>query len=68
MIYSLEKPRLGLVSHQEEGQNPADFQVVPGFRVRTIPVLGEQACRRLRGARGSTAMCTGSGDDRTLQA
>eukprot|EP00775_Hariotina_reticulata_P007164 gene7164-7378_t len=41
VLLSTEKPRCQLVSmvDMEEG-NPLDYQVVPNFRVRTIPVLG----------------------------
>ncbi|KMS97423.1 hypothetical protein BVRB_5g127040 [Beta vulgaris subsp. vulgaris] len=43
VVFSLEKPKVKLLpfkglSGQEE--NPSDYQVVPGFRVRIIPVLG----------------------------
>mmetsp|Transcript_28877 Transcript_28877/g.73714 ORF Transcript_28877/g.73714 Transcript_28877/m.73714 type:complete len:489 (-) Transcript_28877:453-1919(-) len=43
VLLSTEKPRCGLVACEEVEQgirSPADFQVVPNFRVRTIPVLG----------------------------
>lgn len=40
VLLSTERPRCGLVFGGEEGADPLEFQVVPGFRVRTIPVLG----------------------------
>ncbi|KAL9674608.1 hypothetical protein QQ045_030880 [Rhodiola kirilowii] len=43
VVFSLEKPKLKLLPFQGTGgedENPADYQVVPGFRVRIIPVLG----------------------------
>ena len=41
VLFSLEKPRVGLVPFDDSGgERPLDYQVVPGFRVRTIPVLG----------------------------
>jgi tRNA threonylcarbamoyladenosine dehydratase len=40
VLLSTEKPRCGLVYGGEEGSNPADYQVIPNFRIRTIPVLG----------------------------
>ncbi|PNH06422.1 hypothetical protein TSOC_007192 [Tetrabaena socialis] len=43
VLLSTEKPRCKLVSLADmgaEGASPADFQIVPNFRVRTIPVLG----------------------------
>lgn len=40
VVLSTEKPRCGLIYGGEEGSNPLDYQVVPNFRVRTIPVLG----------------------------
>lgn len=40
VLLSTEKPRVGLVYGGEEEANPLDYQIVPGFRVRTIPVLG----------------------------
>ncbi|KAL4443221.1 hypothetical protein ABPG75_010976 [Micractinium tetrahymenae] len=40
IVLSTEKPRCGLVYGGEEGANPLDYQVVPNFRIRTIPVLG----------------------------
>ncbi|CAA0814553.1 NAD(P)-binding Rossmann-fold superfamily protein [Striga hermonthica] len=43
VVFSLEKPKAKLLpfkgpSGKEE--NPSDYQIVPGFRVRIIPVLG----------------------------
>lgn len=40
VLLSTERPRCGLVFSGEEGTSPLDYQVVPGFRVMTIPVLG----------------------------
>lgn len=40
LLFSLESPRMGLVSVAGPDANPEDYQVIPGFRVRTIPVLG----------------------------
>ncbi|KAL4854230.1 tRNA threonylcarbamoyladenosine dehydratase [Chlorella vulgaris] len=40
ILLSAEKPRCGLVYGGEEGANPLDYQVMPNFRIRTIPVLG----------------------------
>ncbi|KAJ9505283.1 hypothetical protein QJQ45_027866, partial [Haematococcus lacustris] len=42
VLLSTEKPRCKLVASEEmmASGNLADFQVVPNFRVRTIPVLG----------------------------
>ncbi|GIL46180.1 hypothetical protein Vafri_3235 [Volvox africanus] len=41
VLLSTEKPRCKLVSLTEmETGNPLDYQIVPNFRVRTIPVLG----------------------------
>ncbi|GLI59189.1 hypothetical protein VaNZ11_001023 [Volvox africanus] len=41
VLLSTEKPRCKLVSLAEmETGNPLDYQIVPNFRVRTIPVLG----------------------------
>lgn len=39
---STEKPRCELVTSEamEAAGNPLDFQLIPNFRVRTIPVLG----------------------------
>jgi tRNA A37 threonylcarbamoyladenosine dehydratase len=41
VLMSTEKQRCELVATEEmEAGNPLDFQIVPNFRVRTIPVLG----------------------------
>lgn len=42
VLLSTEKPRCGLifVPGEDAGANPLDYQVVPNFRIRTIPVLG----------------------------
>jgi len=40
VLLSTEKPRCGLVYGGDEDANMLDYQVVPNFRVRTIPVLG----------------------------
>ncbi|OMO56736.1 UBA/THIF-type NAD/FAD binding protein [Corchorus capsularis] len=45
VVFSLEKPKVKLLpfkgpSGEEDKDNPSDYQVVPGFRVRIIPVLG----------------------------
>ncbi|EFJ40312.1 hypothetical protein VOLCADRAFT_84545 [Volvox carteri f. nagariensis] len=41
VLLSTEKPRCKLVSLADmETGNPLDYQIVPNFRVRTIPVLG----------------------------
>jgi len=41
-LISIEKPRCELVAEMElkEGETLSDYQVIPNFRVRTIPVLG----------------------------
>ena len=41
-LVSLEEPRCELVAEMElkEGETLSDYQVIPNFRVRTIPVLG----------------------------
>ncbi|GAA0144777.1 ligase [Lithospermum erythrorhizon] len=43
VVFSLERPKAKLLPFKapsgEEG-NPSDYQIVPGFRVRIIPVLG----------------------------
>ena len=41
-LISMEKPRCELVAEMElkEGETLSDYQVIPNFRVRTIPVLG----------------------------
>ncbi|XP_050228056.1 tRNA threonylcarbamoyladenosine dehydratase 2 isoform X2 [Mercurialis annua] len=43
VVFSLEKPKVKLLPFKGpsgEEDNPADYQIVPGFRVRIIPVLG----------------------------
>ncbi|PSS30058.1 TRNA threonylcarbamoyladenosine dehydratase, partial [Actinidia chinensis var. chinensis] len=43
VVFSLEKPKAKLLpfkGQSGEEENPSDYQVVPGFRVRIIPVLG----------------------------
>lgn len=41
VVLSTERPRCGLIYAGEEvAAAPLDYQVVPNFRVRTIPVLG----------------------------
>eukprot|EP00891_Asterochloris_glomerata_P009130 jgi/Astpho2/9130/e_gw1.00134.3.1_t len=40
VLLSTERPRCKLVPVEAVGPTPLDYQVVPGFRVRTIPVLG----------------------------
>ncbi|CAL8471181.1 g10723 [Coccomyxa elongata] len=40
VVLSTEKPRCALVPISKVGENPLDYQIVPNFRVRTIPVLG----------------------------
>ncbi|PKI54415.1 hypothetical protein CRG98_025202 [Punica granatum] len=43
VVFSLEKPKVKLLPFQGpsgEEENPSDYQIVPGFRVRIIPVLG----------------------------
>ncbi|CAM6109865.1 unnamed protein product [Calypogeia fissa] len=43
VVFSTERPKAKLLpftSPDGGATSPADFQVVPGFRVRTIPVLG----------------------------
>lgn len=40
IVLSTEKPRCGLVYGGEEGADRIDYQVIPNFRIRTIPVLG----------------------------
>ena len=39
-LFSVEKPRMGLVKFDPSQGNAADFQLVPNFRVGIIPVLG----------------------------
>ncbi|KAF6144693.1 hypothetical protein GIB67_006185 [Kingdonia uniflora] len=43
IVFSLEKPKIKLLPFKGssgEEENPSDYQIVPGFRVRIIPVLG----------------------------
>ncbi|KAJ4731213.1 tRNA threonylcarbamoyladenosine dehydratase [Rhynchospora pubera] len=42
VVFSLEKPKVKLLPFQtlKDEENPLDYQIVPGFRVRIIPVLG----------------------------
>ncbi|XXG53610.1 hypothetical protein AAC387_Pa03g1685 [Persea americana] len=43
VVFSLEKPKVKLLPFKGptgEKENPSDYQIVPGFRVRIIPVLG----------------------------
>ncbi|KAJ6364536.1 hypothetical protein OIU76_029487 [Salix suchowensis] len=43
VVFSLEKPKAKLLPFKGpsgEEENPSNYQVVPGFRVRIIPVLG----------------------------
>lgn len=43
VVFSTEKPKAKLLPFEgteESSQNPLDFQIVPGFRVRILPVLG----------------------------
>lgn len=43
VVFSLEKPKAKLLPFKGpsgEEENPLDYQIVPGFRVRIIPVLG----------------------------
>ncbi|ONK67119.1 tRNA threonylcarbamoyladenosine dehydratase 2 [Asparagus officinalis] len=43
VVFSLEKPKVKLLPFKSptgENENPSDYQIVPGFRVRIIPVLG----------------------------
>jgi molybdopterin/thiamine biosynthesis adenylyltransferase len=40
VLLSNEKPRCGLVSAVDDGTDLGDYQVIPNFRIRTIPVLG----------------------------
>ncbi|OAY79237.1 tRNA threonylcarbamoyladenosine dehydratase [Ananas comosus] len=43
VVFSLEKPKVKLLPFKisaAEEENPLDYQIVPGFRVRIIPVLG----------------------------
>lgn len=43
VVFSLEKPKAKLLPFKGpsgDEENPSDYQIVPGFRVRIIPVLG----------------------------
>lgn len=43
VVFTLEKPKAKLIPFKGsngEDEKPSDYQVVPGFRVRIIPVLG----------------------------
>ncbi|CAN6466767.1 unnamed protein product [Victoria cruziana] len=43
VVFSLEKPKAKLLPFEGSSgndENPSDYQIVPGFRVRIIPVLG----------------------------
>ncbi|GMH15501.1 hypothetical protein Nepgr_017342 [Nepenthes gracilis] len=43
VVFSLEKPKVKLLPFKGSSggeENPSDYQIVPGFRVRIIPVLG----------------------------
>ncbi|XP_043707029.1 tRNA threonylcarbamoyladenosine dehydratase [Telopea speciosissima] len=43
VVFSLEKPKVKLLPFKGpsgDEENPLDYQIVPGFRVRIIPVLG----------------------------
>ncbi|GAB2221491.1 hypothetical protein Drorol1_Dr00012672 [Drosera rotundifolia] len=43
VVFSLEKPKVKLLPFRGPSggeENPSDYQIVPGFRVRIIPVLG----------------------------
>ncbi|XP_044438628.1 tRNA threonylcarbamoyladenosine dehydratase isoform X2 [Triticum aestivum] len=42
VVFSMEKPKAKLLPFQgsKEEETPSDYQIVPGFRVRIIPVLG----------------------------
>lgn len=43
VVFSLEKPKAKLLPFMGPNgveENPSDYQIVPGFRVRIIPVLG----------------------------
>lgn len=40
VLLSTEKPRCGLVYCGDDGVEMGDYQVIPNFRIRTIPVLG----------------------------
>ncbi|KAK8960079.1 Ubiquitin-like modifier-activating enzyme 5 [Platanthera guangdongensis] len=43
VVFSFEKPKVKLLPFKGspgEEENPSDYQIVPGFRVRIIPVMG----------------------------
>ncbi|XP_020588503.1 tRNA threonylcarbamoyladenosine dehydratase isoform X2 [Phalaenopsis equestris] len=43
VVFSVEKPKVKLLPFKGssgEEENPSDYQIVPGFRVRIIPVMG----------------------------
>ncbi|XP_010271228.1 PREDICTED: tRNA threonylcarbamoyladenosine dehydratase isoform X1 [Nelumbo nucifera] len=43
VVFSMEKPKVKLLPFKGPGgqeENPSDYQIIPGFRVRIIPVLG----------------------------
>ncbi|XP_020517831.1 tRNA threonylcarbamoyladenosine dehydratase isoform X3 [Amborella trichopoda] len=43
VVFSLEKPKAKLLPFKGlsgDEENPSDYQIVPGFRVRIIPVMG----------------------------
>lgn len=40
VLLSTERPRCGLVASEEAAESLSDYQLVPNFRIRTIPVLG----------------------------
>ncbi|KAG2391348.1 Adenylyltransferase and sulfurtransferase [Vigna angularis] len=42
VVFSLEKPKAKLLPFKGPSgeENPSDYQIIPGFRVRIIPVLG----------------------------
>ena len=40
VLLSTEKPRCGLVYCGDDGVDMTEYQVIPNFRIRTIPVLG----------------------------
>jgi tRNA threonylcarbamoyladenosine dehydratase len=40
VLLSTEKPRCGLVYCGDDGVDVGEYQVIPNFRIRTIPVLG----------------------------
>ncbi|XP_020675805.1 tRNA threonylcarbamoyladenosine dehydratase 2 [Dendrobium catenatum] len=43
VVFSVEKPKVKLLPFKGssgEEENPSDYQIVPGFRVRILPVMG----------------------------